>query len=88
MMLMADEEMHLYMLLLVIFLVVYNNSIRDQNYLLCRAILDPKMSSWQHLMDNGDPSSFLLLTGLNDHAFNFLLDVLIPSNHHLHHHGR
>ena len=84
----ADEEMHLCMVLLVLLLVVYNNSIRERTYLLRQAIVDPKISPWQHLMDNGDPSSFLLLTGLNRNAFNLLLDVLIPPDHRLHRHRR
>ena len=84
----VDEETHLCMVLLVILLVVYNNSIRERSYLLRQAIVDPKKSPWQHLMDNGDPSSFLLLTGLNRHAFNLLLDVLIPPNHCLRRHHR
>ena len=41
------------------------------------------MSPWQHLMDNNDSSSFLLMTGLNRDAFNQLLDELIPPNHRL-----
>lgn len=77
----ADEEMHLCMVLLVLLLVVYQNSIRERNYLLRQAIVDPKMSPWQHLMDYGDSSSFLLMTGLNCEAFNLLLDELIPPNH-------
>jgi hypothetical protein len=79
----ADEEMHLCMELLVLLLVVYQNNIRERNYLLRQAIVDPKMSPWQHLMDNGDSSSFLLMTGLNCDAFNQLLDELIPPNHRL-----
>ena len=42
MMLTADEEMHLFMVVLVLLLVVYQNSICERNYLLRQAIVDPK----------------------------------------------
>ena len=79
----ADEEMNVCVVLLVILLAIYHNSCRQRNYLKRQAIVDPKKSAWQQLVENGDSSSFLLLTGLNRRAFYMLLDIVIPSNHHL-----
>jgi hypothetical protein len=42
MMLMADKEMHLCMVLLVLLLVVYQNSICEQNYLSIKPLLTQK----------------------------------------------
>ena len=77
----ADEEFDVCMVLLIILLAVYHNSLRQKNNLLRDALVHPKKSAWQHLIDNGDPSSFLLLTGLNRDAFYLLLDIVIPRNH-------
>jgi len=36
---------------------------------------------WNHLFHYGDPSSFLLMTGLTREAFNMLHDLLKPPGH-------
>jgi hypothetical protein len=84
----ADEEFDVCLVILIILLAVYRNSLRQKNNLLRDAIVHPKKSAWQHLLDSGDPSSFLLLTGLNRDAFYLLLDVVIPHNHRLRSHRR
>ena len=84
----ADEEINVCMVLLVVLLAIYHNSCRQRNYLKRQAIVDPKKSSWQQLLENGDSSSFLLLTGLNRRAFYMLLDIVIPRNHRLRSHRR
>lgn len=76
--LLADDEMDVYFLLLIILLIQYHNSIHKQVYLLQQSILHPNLSPWQHLLENVDASSFLLLTGLNQITFDMLLDVTIP----------
>ncbi len=45
--------------------------------------MHPSKSPWQHLFENGDASSFLLLTGVSRPVFLILLDVLIPRGHRL-----
>jgi hypothetical protein len=70
-------------ILLIVLLLHYRNSIRRRSQLLRAAVLDPKNSPWQHLLEKGDLSSFLLLTGLSRQAFYLLLDTIIPPGHHL-----
>ncbi len=70
-------------ILLIVLLLHYHNSIRRRSQLLSAAVLDPKNSPWKHLLENGDSSSFLLLTGLSCQAFYLLLDTIIPPSHHL-----
>ena len=65
----ADEEINLCTVLLVIMLAIYHNSLQQRKYLKRTALVHPKKSAWQHLLDNGDSSSFLLLTGVNRRAF-------------------
>ena len=79
----ADEEIKPCTVLLVILLAIYHNSLRQRKYLKCTALVHPKKSAWQHLLDNGDSSSFLLLTGVNRRAFYMLLDIVIPPKHRL-----
>jgi hypothetical protein len=68
--------------LLLLAIVRYYNGIRECSYLTRSAILPPYLAPWRHLMDNGDPSSFLLMTGLTQEAFNILLDIIKPPGHH------
>ena len=70
------------MFLLVLGFVEYYNRICEHKYLLCKAILHPSKSPWQHLFDNGDESSFLLMTGLTRAAFIELHDILKPPGYH------
>ena len=66
---------------LLLAIVTYYNGIRDHSYLMRSAILLPHVAPWRHLMDSGDPSSFLLMTGLTRDAFNILLDIIKPPGH-------
>jgi hypothetical protein len=71
-------------ILLLILLLQYYNSICNRHYLLCQAVVDPRVSPWRKLYEHADNSSFLHMTGLNHHAFRLLLeylfddDVIIP----------
>ena len=44
----------------------------------CAIILTPNESPWQKLYHHGDPSSFLLMTGLTREALVLLIQVLFP----------
>ena len=69
------------MVALLVLLCVYHNSIRKRSYLLRGGLLHPSLTPWRRLMDCGDESSFLHLSGLTRAAFDALLDVVIPMGH-------
>jgi len=52
------------------------NSIREKHKLHHPAIVQPRLSSWQHLLHNGDEDSFLVLTGLNFATFRLVIGIL------------
>ncbi len=79
----ADEEFNVCMVLLVVLLAIYHNSLLQRNYLKRQALVDAKKSAWQQLLENGDSSSFLLLTRVSRRAFYMLLDIVIPPSHRL-----
>ena len=60
-------------LLLIILLANYLDSLHQWLYLQHGTILHPTLSPWRQLMDHGDDSSFLHMTGLSQAAFNMLL---------------
>ena len=68
-------------LVLILALCVYSNSIRERTWLYREAVLHPSKSPWNHLFHYGDPSSFMLMTGLTREAFNTLHDLLKPPGH-------
>ena len=68
--------------LLLLCLVEYYNRICKRKYLLREAVLLPCMSPWHQLMDFGDASLFLLMTGLTREAFDTLHDILKPPGYH------
>ena len=74
----SSQRRHILFLVLIIALVEYHNNIRERCALLRPAILHPTRSPWRRLMDYGDASSFLLLTGITREAFYILLDILLP----------
>ncbi len=76
--------------LLIVLLIAYHNSIWDRHYLLCLAIVHPQKYPWHMLYENADASSFLHLTGLNQRAFNRLLDYVFDLEEvtHQRSHGR
>ncbi len=69
------------LLALVLALSVYSNSIRERTWLYREAVLHPFKSPWNHLFHFGDPSSFLLMTGLTREAFGMLHDIIKPPGH-------
>ena len=62
-------------------IIHYYNGIRECSYLLWAAILFLHLAPWCHLMDHGDLSSFLLMTGLTREMFITLLDIIKPPGH-------
>ena len=71
------------MVALVICIIHYYNSIHEckYKYLLREAILRPNLLPWCRLMDYGDLSSFLLMTGLTWEAFNSRNGIVLPPGH-------
>ena len=68
-------------LMALVVLAVYHNSLRVRTYLLWAALVPPSLSPWCKLYDEGDSSSFLHVTGLTQEAFDHLLYVVIPPGH-------
>jgi hypothetical protein len=69
-------------LMALILLACYHNSIRVRSCLLRAALLPPSLSPWRRLLyDKGDSSSFLHVTRLTREAFDRLLYVVIPPSH-------
>ena len=77
----GTTQYHVKILALVLALCAYSNSIRERMWLYREAILHPSKSLWNHLFHYGDPSSFLLMTGLTREAFGMLHDILKPPGH-------
>ena len=71
-----DNQWHLHLLLLIVFLLQYHNNIRDRHCLLRSAIVQPQESPWRSLYINADETFFLHMTGLSRNAFSILLDYL------------
>jgi len=63
------------LLLLVHFIQMYNN-IRERHYLRRRAIVEPRLSAWQHLLSYADEGSFLDVTGFNFASFRSLVTIV------------
>ena len=72
---------HVKILALILALSVYSNSLRERTWLYREAVLHPSKSPSNHLFHFGDPSSFLLMTGLTREAFGMLHDILKPPRH-------
>jgi hypothetical protein len=71
-------------LMALVLIACYHNSLRVRSYLLWAALVPPSLSPWRKLYDEGDSSSFLHVTGLMREAFNSLLYVVIPPGHSMH----
>ena len=71
------------LILFLILLACYHNSIRVRSYLTRAALVSPDVSPWRKLYDDGDESSFLHVTGLTRDAFNALLHIVIPPGHYI-----
>ena len=65
-------------LVALIMVACYHNSLRDRSYLLQAALVPTFLSPWRKLYDEGDLFSFLHVTGLTRKAFDSLLYVVIP----------
>ena len=70
---MEESRRRLEVVLLLVLLLQYHNSIRDRHYLHRAAIVQPRESPWRKLYEHADDSSFLHMTGLNRLAFTVLL---------------
>jgi hypothetical protein len=66
--------------LLLLLLIKYYNSIRSRHYLTRSAISFPKYSPWRKLLVFGDDISFLEMTGLSRPCFHALEPILFPEN--------
>ena len=77
----AQQKWDIKVLMALVLLTCYHNSIRVHLYLLRAALVPPSHSLWNKLYDKGDSSSFLHITGLRREAFDSLLYVVIPPGH-------
>jgi hypothetical protein len=68
-------------ILALILLARYHNSIRVRTYLLLALLLPHQRSPWQKLYDEGDEALLLQMTGLTCKAIDALLHVVIPPSH-------
>jgi hypothetical protein len=86
----AQQKWDIKVLMALVLLACYHNSIHVCLYLLRAALVPPSHSPWRKLYDKGDSSSFLHVTGLTWEAFDSLLYVVIPPGHKIHrqHRGR
>ena len=71
-----EDWRRLEMVLLVVLLLQYHNSIRNRHYLHRSAIVQPQESPWMKLYMSADDSSFLHMTGLNRQSFAELLEYI------------
>ncbi len=80
-MLSATQRQKIRVILALILLACYHNSIRVRAYLLWAALVPHHLLPWQKLYNTGDESLFLHITGLTQEAFDALLNVIIPPGH-------
>jgi len=71
------------LILFLILLACYHNSIHMRSYLRRAALVIPDVSPRRKLYDKGDESLFLHITGLTRDAFNALLHTVIPPGHYI-----
>lgn len=64
---------------LLLVTVHHYNTLCNKGNLYCQAVLLPEHSAWQHLFDNADDTSFLLMTGVSRDVFHMLLNILYPN---------
>ncbi len=77
----AQQKWSIKVLMALVMLACYHNSIRVRSYLLRAALVPPSLSPWRKLYDKGDSSSFLHVTGLTQEASDSLLYIVIPPGH-------
>ena len=68
--------------LIILLLLLHNNMRGPRPYLLRKAVLHPSQSPWQKLLQCGDDSSFLYMTGFTREAFNMLLENVFDMEQH------
>ncbi len=79
----VQQKWSIKVLMALVLLACYHNSIRVRLYLLGAALVPPSLSLWRKSYDKGDSSSFLHVTGLMREAFDRLLYVVIPPGHNM-----
>ena len=77
----AQQKWKIKIMMALVLLACYHNSLHVRSYLLQAALIPPSLSPWHKLYDNGDSSSFLHVTGLSQEAFNSLLNIAILPSH-------
>ena len=77
------QKQKISLILVLILLACYHNSIRVRSYLRRAALDSPDVSPWHELYDEGDEYSFLHITGLTRDAFAALLHIVIPPGHYI-----
>jgi hypothetical protein len=78
-----QQKKNVRLVMFLILLACYHNSIRVRSFLLWAALVPPSLSPWRKLYDEGDSSSFLHVTGLTREAFDSLVMIVIPPGHSL-----
>ena len=71
-----EDRRRLDIMLRLVLLLQYHNSIRDRHYLHRLAIVQPRELPWVKLYMSADDSSFLHMTGLNRQSFTVLLEYI------------
>jgi hypothetical protein len=73
------------LLLLLIILLQFHNGICEHHTLLCPELVQPCNLPWTKLYQNADPTSYLHMMGLTQHAFvmhlDYLFDLEAIANH-------
>ncbi len=77
----ARQKWKIKIMMALVLLACYHNSLCIHSYLLRAALIPPSLLPWRKLYDNCDSSSFLHVTGLSREAFNTLLNIVIPPGH-------
>ncbi len=80
-MLSAARRQMIRVILVLILLACYHNSIRVRTYLLLASLLPHHCSPWQKLYNAGNESLLFHITGLTQEAFDALLNFIIPPGH-------
>ena len=70
------KKHHIKRVSLVVFLLLYHNTLRDRSRLLRQLVVQANEAPWRRLFLHGDSLSFLHTTGLTREAFRSLLDYL------------
>ncbi len=80
----VSQRQKIMVILALVLLACYHNSIRVRTHLLRALLLPHHCWPWQKLYNKGDKSSFLHIIGLTQEVFNALLHVVIFPGHVIH----